>query len=415
MTARAIRNLLHLWLAVIVCALTPGMGRGELFLLEQGGRIRGQWLNREDVDSSVYAIKLQIGGEVRLPRSSVRRVLQQSPAEQEYDTIRAAFPDDVSGQWELAEWCAARGLDGQREVHLRRIVELDPDHTQARRLLGYRRVHGQWMTREDEMAQRGMILYQGHYRTAQYIELDKRREARSRAEADWVRKIRRWCGWLTGRRGRKALQGEKNLRAIRDPLAVDALNRQLQDDTHPEIRLLLVEVLSQIAREASQGGGNRAWAAISVLVEQSLSDPHREVRLTCIDHLVDLDHPAAVRPYVEALSSGENVRINRAAIALKELNSTRAISPLIDALVTTHTVQLPGRGPGQTSATFSPNGGGGIGVGGRPRRIRRSVRNAEVLSALVAISGQNFNYDAQAWRAWYAAHQRATAFNARRD
>ncbi len=415
MTTRSMRSLLCIWLAGTACAVGQRAGRSEEFLLQQGGRIRGQWLNREDAGSDVYAIELERGGEVRLPRSSVTQVLQQSAAEQKYDTIRSEFPDDVQGQWELSEWCAAHGLDGQREVHLRRLLALDPNHTPARKLLGYRLVHGEWMTREDEMAERGMILYQGHYRTAQYIELDKRREEQRRAEADWVRKVRRWCGWLTGGRNRRAPDGEKNLRSIRDPLAVDALTRQLHDHAHPEIRLLLVDVLARIAREALQGRASGAWPAVSVLVEQSLSDPDREVRLTCIDHLVDLNHPAAVRPYVEALSSGENVRINRAAIALKALKSFEAISPLIDAVVTTHTVELTGRGPGQTSATFSPDGGGGIGVGGGPQRIRRSVRNAEVLSALVAISGENFNYDTQAWRAWHAARQRATAFNARRD
>ncbi|MEW6742397.1 MAG: CAP domain-containing protein [Planctomycetota bacterium] len=50
--------------------------------------------------------------------------------------------DDQAG---LAEWCRSRHLDDKMREHARRALEIDPDHATARRLLGYRRVAGEWV------------------------------------------------------------------------------------------------------------------------------------------------------------------------------------------------------------------------------------------------------------------------------
>ena len=55
----------------------------------------------------------------------------------------------MEGQWKLAEWCHEHGLPDQRKTHLQRVIELDPDHVEARRLLGYSKIDGKWMTQEE--------------------------------------------------------------------------------------------------------------------------------------------------------------------------------------------------------------------------------------------------------------------------
>ena len=46
-------------------------------------------------------------------------------------------------------------------------------------------------------------------------------------------------------------------------------------------------------------------------------------------------------PYVNALKSKDNEVVNLAGLALGQLNDPAAISPLIDALVTTHKYIIP--------------------------------------------------------------------------
>lgn len=298
------------------------------------------------------------------------------------------------------------------------VLQLDSDHEPTRKILGYRRVRGQWMTRDEEMRARGMTLYRGHYRTSQYIELTQRQEERRQAEAEWSKKMRRWRGWLDSDKRRKAGEAEANFRAIRDPLAVPTLQRLLPAESNRQVKILYVDVLAEIARRTAQrqedSGRATSILAIQVLVERSLEDPDREVRLACVEHMAGRGYREAVTLYVKALSSADNQEVRRAATGLKEVGDLTAVPALIDALVTTHTVKAAGPS-GQTSASFSRNGGGGGLSNGAPRKIRRTVANPEVLSALATLSGQNFNYDENAWRAWHARQQRSPSFNARRD
>ena len=68
----------------------------------------------------------------------------------------------------------------------------------------------------------------------------------------------------------------------------------------------------------------------------------------------------SIVPYVQALRSKDNVIVNRAAEALGTIGDPEAISPLIDALVTTHKYLIQpagGGGPGEITAGFGTGGG----------------------------------------------------------
>src|SRR5207248_3291145 len=101
-----------------------------------------------------YAV-LHSGVTLTLPASIVRETIRQSPAELEYSKLGPTAADTVDGQWELAEWCRKNSLARQREIHLRRVVELYPNHQQARFALGYQYQQGQWVTRSDARRQEG--------------------------------------------------------------------------------------------------------------------------------------------------------------------------------------------------------------------------------------------------------------------
>jgi hypothetical protein len=109
--------------------------------------------------------------------------------------------------------------------------------------------------------------------------------------------------------------------------------------------------------------------------------------------------------------------VNLAALALAQLNDPAAISPLIDALVTTHKViegspEAPGGGQ-----RFTATAGGGLSMGGdAPKVYHIDYNNERVHQALMKLSGkQNFEFDEPAWRAWYVDMQMRQHVNARRD
>jgi len=157
------------------------------------------------------------------------------------------------------------------------------------------------------------------------------------------------------------------------------------------------------------------------LIQRSLNDLDEEIRLACIAEIRRLQWPKATETYIKALEDKNNVRVNLAARALRELDDQTAIGPLIDALVTTHAFVIAPKG-GQSgdamSMTFEnggtsnshvqpPQTGTQMTAGSKTQVFPVTVPNQEVLSALVVISdGVNFSFDKQAWKFWHEAERR---------
>jgi len=396
--------------SIVLLALLSALVRpayGEVFLLTTGGRVEGELLNPDERPRQRYVIRAPSGVRVTLERSQVKQVLQVRPAREEYEKIRASYPDTVEGQWALAEWCRTRRLLDERKAHLERIIALDPDHEKARKSLGYGKVNGRWATQEEVMIARGFKRYGGTWRTAQEIELLENKRKLEIAEKEWAQKINRWRKWLGTNRD---LDGRRNLLAINDPAAVKALIRALDNEPIEQVCKIYIEVLANLGTPA----------AIEALAVCSLEDPVEELRLTCLDYLKKGKRPEVVAFYVGRLGSKDNRMVNRAALGLGYMKDPSSVGPLIDALVTVHKYKIITGSAGSLSPTFStgPNGapgGGGLSVGGGPKIIQRTHTNQSVLDALVAITGQNFNFDQQAWKYWLASQRKRETFDSRRD
>jgi len=50
------------------------------------------------------------------------------------------------------------------------VNALDPDHEGARKLLGYEKVHGKWMTADEAMEAKGLIKYDGRWLPREMVE-----------------------------------------------------------------------------------------------------------------------------------------------------------------------------------------------------------------------------------------------------
>ena len=212
--------------------------------------------------------------------------------------------------------------------------------------------------------------------------------------------MKRWRDWLNTERQE---DGKRAILDIRDPLAIDALKMYAEKDEAESVRILMVEALYKTG-------------ALRVLAERSLDDPSEEVRLTCLDDLDDAPHPELVAFYIQKLRDKDNVIVNRAAVGLARLKDPSAITPLVDALVTTHTFKIETGVPaGSTTSTFGSQGTGFSTGGGGPRIVKQEMHNPSVLDALVVLAGDvNFNYDVASWKKWLASQRKSKTIDARR-
>jgi hypothetical protein len=339
----------------------------------------------------------------------VKEVIRQTPDEAEYEKVRPQYADTVEGQWGLVEWCRDHGLERLRDKHLERILELDPEHKEAHRLLRHKKdEQGRWRTTKGFWEDQGYVYYDGSWMTSQEVELKERSRTTELAVKLWKRNLKLWNGWLGTDRAQEALA---NINQINDPYAVVALTECLAKESAESIRKRYIEALARIGTDA-------AWR---VLCEFSLRDENEEVRLTCLDYLDDKPSAIVVSYYIKHLQDQKNPVVNRAAMGLLRMNDRRAIPPLIDALITHHKRVIPPSQLGGTSASFGGVGGGAGGGGmsyGTPKAtvVVEHFKNEDVLEALVRLTGGvNYNYEVPAWKSWLASQKKSQSLNARRD
>jgi len=379
----------------------------DIFVLESGGRIEGEWLNRDEQPLTKYAIRSN-GVTLNLPASAVRETIRQSPAELEYNKLAPSGSDTVEGQWELAEWCRKNSLTRQREVHLRRVIELNPNHQQARYALGYHFQRGEWITRSDARRQEGYEFYRGKWRTPQEIEILENTSRSELAEKEWLGRLKRWRFELD--QPEKSRLAYASLTAIDDPIATRPIGEFFARERQRNVKAIYADALARIATPD----------AIRILVERALADPDEEVFYNCINKLADLRKQRIGDLFIAALKDNDNVKVNRAAAALARLQDKSSISPLIDALRTTHT-RIINNGPGADATTTAfTNSGAHMRKGEGPEVQIVHVQNQPVLDALTKLTGTDFGYDQRAWRYWYAQEKIAkessqTPLDARRN
>jgi hypothetical protein len=251
------------------------------------------------------------------------------------------------------------------------------------------------------MQARGLVRHEGTWRTPQEVWLLEQRSAAEDAQRDWSARLERLR--RDAQDPTRSSVAIESIREIDDPLAVPALAAAVANDPQMRCRNWYLEALARIGTPD----------AVNALVSIGLDHADPETRIAAVEELA-VDTPVmATVGFLTALRGPENARINRAAAALGRLGDESAVLPLVAVLETEHTVIDPGSG-GSLSATFTP-GQGGLSAGGGPTQRRQRVRNQAVLEALVQLTGTNFEWRADAWRAWMAAQQNPDGFDPRRS
>jgi hypothetical protein len=215
----------------------------------------------------------------------------------------------------------------------------------------------------------------------------------------WLPRVRSLVGRLLSDDPARSRRARDELLAIRDPAALAALERNLQNAPDETARRLYVEILRQIPGEDSTG----------LLVAQSLGDPSRRVRAEARGTLDPRRAAFARRLYIDCLRTGSPEFYGVAAQGLAEIGDphVESVPYLIEALVehTTQSLYEPARPPRYSECMDEMVADSQAKFYSVPITEGRT----DVLDALLKITDQpypKFGYNVERWRQWFA--RRAT-------
>lgn len=373
----------------------------------------GYTIDAEIVEEKPDSLRVKtVHGTYDIEKSRILRRESSAASWRLYEAEKRKAPDTPEGQYKLAAWCGEHQLRAEQLKHLRRVIELYPDHARARADLGYVRQGDQWIKQRSLKAPS-----------------DEERELRRRLRESEARVRRLVSGWFVkvraideGRLKRFAAQpqsreyvdGRRQILAIEDPFALPALTGVLGQGGVP-VRLLLVEVLRRFRQD--EGTMN--------LLVLALLDPSSEVRAAAGQELVRRKDARLVAMLRGALFSDQDATVRHAACVLGLMKERSAVEDLIAVLVTQGERVMLVAEPifldtvlytyGRPTDYFydddpiwyQPAAIGVIGSTYPMGTLTRSgpqvvdVYRTEVQEALIAITGENFGFDHGAWFAWW--------------
>jgi uncharacterized protein with FMN-binding domain len=136
--------------AVIWAAVLPMFAAGvvlaDVVHLKSGQKYEGA---AEEKDGTVV-LKLERGS-LTFTKDQVDRVEKSAPPWEVYEEkAKELKREDVSGHLDLAKWCKAHGLPMRMKQELEHVISVDPESTEARALLGHKKVGDKWLTPEEQ-------------------------------------------------------------------------------------------------------------------------------------------------------------------------------------------------------------------------------------------------------------------------
>ncbi len=138
----------------LLVAFVPMSHAQDSVRLLNGKKIRG-----EITKESPKAVKIidRMGKLIVIQRDQIKKVRKGRPLKKKTRAKLAALTDKTAqGLWEVAAWCSeSKALKRDSQRLARRVLVLEPDHAQARKLLGHVKQLGVWYE-DAEKAQAGV-------------------------------------------------------------------------------------------------------------------------------------------------------------------------------------------------------------------------------------------------------------------
>jgi hypothetical protein len=394
---------------LLLCMALPA--GGDIFHMRGGDKLEGEILEERTDD---YRVRTAIGV-VDIDKEDVIRIEKSPSPWRLYEEKNKECPNTATGHYTLAQWCGEHGLSSERVEHLKAVIKLDPEHAAARRELGYVQKGGAWVKERTSSAP---------------ADEDSKARRRANEEERIIREL--ISGWFVQLRAiyrgsmkdgdpqsAKFRRGREQILTIRDPLAVPAITSVLSEGNAAS-RRVMVEALTQFDEDE---------ATMNLLIV-TLLDRAADIRKQAAVELSRRKDERVVERLREALSSDEEFILRNAATALGVLKARSAVEDLVPVLSTEELRQVYVARPVMVDNVWGAFGGprryhhGARALTYRPRYIgvltansvigteggyevqSVSVYRTEVQEALIAITGQNFGFDGQAWLEWWRAQPR---------
>lgn len=398
----------------LILFLKPAEASADTFRLKDGRVITGKLVrtyttNDGQNDVTRLAVEIEPGVLMGILQTDLLRSgghLKESEKEEEYRQRVAQLDETADAHYQMGQWCAENGLRSLARAHYLRTVEFNPNHKNARSALEHTLspTSGRWVKREEQMAERGKIYYQGKWQFPEYIPMDASLDQEKKDRAAIQKEISRLHNDFLRGSSEKSQLAAQQLSQLDNPLVIEFLSPLVLGKQRggiapatPALKQIYISVLSRF---------DTPQVAI-VLATLSVVDTEQTVRIAALDVLARQGRAWAIPEIASYLRNKNPELINRAGLALGHLNAREAILPMIDALVTKHERQV------QPLNNFSPDSG--LSMGGPTKQVIE-LRNESVLAALSQITGQGqLGYDKALWRAWYASMYAPPADDLRRD
>ncbi|MCA9215893.1 MAG: HEAT repeat domain-containing protein [Planctomycetales bacterium] len=390
---------------VAAALMSVPLTHGDTLHLKSGAELHGLVKVKRAENQSIteYIVKLSTGGYVKIAASRVRRWEKLSGKEKAYADLLEAMPDTARSHWQMAKFCKKQRLNEQREFHVQRTLELDPNHAEARRSEGYSWRDGQWIRQDEVMLDKGYVQYKGRWMLPQQAAASEAEEEQERHLGEARSRVKTLRKWLGSNKHDRAIEG---FATLKDPIMIGPLIESYDDEESAEFRELYLRTLARF------DGPSVTRKLVNVAMD-STEDPG--VLSTAIELTTKLPNKAyassLLLPY---LGSSNNWAINQAAVLLGRLGDPNSVLPLIDSLVTTHTRTIQQQ-PGSINTQFGSDGSIGFNAGEQKKTIVENKENSHVLRALTRLTSQNFGYSEYDWREWYKKLIAPAQTNLRRD
>lgn len=378
--------------------------------LRYGGTLPGEISQYEGATGKGRLIRISPKLMLAVPEVEIRRVKENDETMEQYRRLVSTVPQTAEAHWELSRWCNEKRLTAQRDRHLERTIELDPNHGPARQLLGFE-PDGKngWIASVALRRERGLVRDGGKWRYAEEVISSHAGEEQMLGRKEWLRKLAGLKKQVM-RGGPKGAEAMREIETINDLLADEAVAAEFNDVSDRALfsRHMWLETLGKL----------RTPISINTIVNAALNDSSPSIRERCYELLNEYGKFQAIPYFVHQLKDKNNAVVKRAARALVEVNDPEIVLDLIDALVTTHTFE---RSPGnEMNIGMSRDGSGGVGgmsMGGKKVVETRAIKNPDVLTALLEIipDDVNYQYEQNAWRIYFANKLSPGVRDLRRD
>ena len=128
---------------MVVALVVAGAAWADVIELTNGDKVEGKIL-----EEGTAGVKIQTKfGAIIVPRRSIKRVIKEGPAQQEY---REKAMELAKEHVELARWCEEKGLEEEAKKHYEMALRFDPDNEDAKKALGAGKKEGEQAGKEPE-------------------------------------------------------------------------------------------------------------------------------------------------------------------------------------------------------------------------------------------------------------------------